>query len=196
VGSPPCGPARLSERDSVAAIFKAPATGAGFALEVPYRGDLARRMLLPALAASAGGYLVFAGINGTVPLFPIEASPSFGFRDLAGAAVLGVVAGLGARCYAWLLRRAKRIPDGGRPVLTTLAAGVVIAVLFAVGWALTGQSLILGSGYAVLDWVADPHRSAWLLLALLVLRTLATSATVAGGGVGGLFVPLVVSPAR
>ena len=37
----------------VAAIFKAPATGAVFALEVPYQGDLARRMLLPALVASA-----------------------------------------------------------------------------------------------------------------------------------------------
>ena len=36
----------------VAAIFKAPATGAIFALEVPYRDDLARRMLLPALVAA------------------------------------------------------------------------------------------------------------------------------------------------
>ena len=44
----------------VAAIFKAPATGAVFALEVPYQDDLARRMLLPALVASASGYLVFA----------------------------------------------------------------------------------------------------------------------------------------
>jgi CIC family chloride channel protein len=35
----------------VAAIFKAPATGMVFALEVPYRQDLARRMLLPAISA-------------------------------------------------------------------------------------------------------------------------------------------------
>ena len=33
------------------------------------------------------------------------------------------------------------------------------------------------------------------MLALLVLRSLATSATVAGGGVGGLFIPLVVAGA-
>ena len=33
----------------VAAIFKAPATGVVFALEVPYRQDLARHMLLPAM---------------------------------------------------------------------------------------------------------------------------------------------------
>src|SRR5689334_7437392 len=41
----------------VAAIFKAPATGAIFALEVPYKEDVARRMLLPALVSSAAGYL-------------------------------------------------------------------------------------------------------------------------------------------
>ena len=55
----------------VAAIFKAPATGAVFALEVPYQDDLARNMLLPAMVSSAAGYLVFVGINGTAPLFPI-----------------------------------------------------------------------------------------------------------------------------
>ncbi len=48
-----------------AAIFKAPATGAVFALEVPYQDDLARRMLLPALVSSASSYLVFVAINGT-----------------------------------------------------------------------------------------------------------------------------------
>jgi CIC family chloride channel protein len=39
----------------VAAIFKAPATGAIFALEVPYRDDTARHMLLPALVGAATG---------------------------------------------------------------------------------------------------------------------------------------------
>jgi CIC family chloride channel protein len=68
-------------------------------------------------------------------------------------------------------------------------------VLFALGEAATGEPLIVGSGYQVLAWVADPGRSGWAILALLVLRGLATSATVAGGGVGGLFVPLVVAGA-
>ena len=81
----------------VSAIFKAPATGAVFALEVPYRGDLARRMLLPALVASATGYLVFVAINGTHALLPIDATPGFSLRDLVGAALLGVIAGIGAR---------------------------------------------------------------------------------------------------
>lgn len=36
----------------VAAVFKAPLTGVVFALEVPYRADLARRALLPSLVAA------------------------------------------------------------------------------------------------------------------------------------------------
>jgi CIC family chloride channel protein len=179
----------------VAAIFKAPATGAVFALEVPYRGDLARRMLLPALVASATGYVVFVAINGTDPLFPVAGSPGIGWRDLGGAVLVGVLAGVLARCDAWLLRAAKRMSAAHRPVLLAVGAGVALGALFAVGRALTGESLIFGTGYSVIEWVADPTRSAWLILAVLVLRSLATSAAVAGGGVGGLFVPLVVSGA-
>lgn len=179
----------------VAAIFKAPATGAVFALEVPYRGDLARRMLLPALVASASGYLVFAAINGTDVLFPVKGTPAFTFRDLAGASLVGVSAGIGARVFAWMLRRAKRLAISRHALIATIASGAFIGGLFAIGLALTHDSFVLGSGYRLLTWAADPGRSAWLLLAMLTLRCLATSATVAAGGVGGLFIPLVVAGA-
>ena len=69
----------------VAAIFKAPATGAVFALEVPYQDDLARRMLLPALVASASGYLTFVALHGTAPLLPVFGNAPFSTKDLVGA---------------------------------------------------------------------------------------------------------------
>jgi CIC family chloride channel protein len=67
--------------------------------------------------------------------------------------------------------------------------------MFAIGHAFTHDSLVLGSGYRALAWAGDPTRTVWALLAMLVLRSLATSAAVAGGGVGGLFIPLVVAGA-
>ena len=179
----------------VAAIFKAPATGAVFALEVPYHDDLARRMLLPALVSSASGYLVFVAINGTTALFPIDATPDFSIRDLLGALAVGVVAALGARAFAWLLRHAKRIQHDRNPWLTTLGGGFAIAGMFAIGRLLTGESLVIGAGYGVVRWASDPGHSVWLLLAVLGLRCTATAATVAAGGVGGLFIPLVVGGA-
>jgi CIC family chloride channel protein len=67
--------------------------------------------------------------------------------------------------------------------------------MFAIGRILTGQSLVLTPGYGVVTWALDPKRTVAPLLAILVLRCLATSASVAGGGAGGLFVPLVVAGA-
>ena len=88
----------------VAAIFKAPATGAVFALEVPYHDDFARRMLAPTLVASATSYLAFVAIHGTAPLLAVTGSPPFSFKDIAAALALGAFAGIGARAFAWLLR--------------------------------------------------------------------------------------------
>ncbi len=179
----------------IAAIFKAPATGAIFAIEVPYQDDLARRMLLPALVAGASGYVALAAVNGTVPLFPVSGSPPLSFVDLAGAAALGIAAGAGARVFARMIRLAKHIAQTANPILRVVGAGSSIAAMFAIGRVLTGQSLVLTPGYGVVTWALDPKRGVALLLAILVLRCLATGASVAGGGAGGLFVPLVVAGA-
>ena len=179
----------------VAAIFKAPATGAVFAMEVPYQQDLARGMLLPALVASGTGYLTFAAINGTNALFPISGSSGFAMADILGAIAVGVIAGLGAHGFAKLLRIAKSISARPRPALITVAAGISLAVLYAAGRILTGESLTVMSGYGVIAWASDPGRTIPILFAILVLRSLSTTASVAGGGVGGLFIPLVVAGA-
>ena len=93
----------------VAAIFKAPATGAIFALEVPYRDDMARRMLLPALVASASGYLTFVTLSSTTPLLSVGefSIPPFELIDLLGALLIGATCAVGARAFAKLMRIAK-----------------------------------------------------------------------------------------
>ncbi|MEZ5217591.1 MAG: chloride channel protein [Ilumatobacteraceae bacterium] len=178
----------------VAAIFKTPATGAVFALEVPYRDDLARRMLLPALVASASGYLAFASVHGVSPLIRVAGSPDFVFRDLAGAVLVGLVAGIGAKLFAWLILKAKKWAD--RPITMRLAvAAPTIVAMFVLGRILTGESLMLGSGYAVVQWSGEGGHAEWLLLAILVARSVTTASVLAGAGTGGLFIPLVVNGA-
>ena len=167
----------------VAAIFKAPATGAVFAIEVPYQDDVARRMLLPALVASATGYLTFVAINGTGALFPIDGTPEFSIRDLLGAMGVGVVAGVVARGFSWMLRRAKRLSSIRRPYLLALISGAALAAMFAAARVLTGQSLLVGPGYDVVVWASETRHSAWILVAILCLRCAATTAAVAGGRV-------------
>jgi CIC family chloride channel protein len=179
----------------VAAIFKAPVTGLVFALEVPYREDLARRMLLPAGIAAAAGYVVFALFAGTDPLLPVSGHAPFDLRDIGGAALIGLVAGTLARGVAGAFTTAKTLSRTGRPALRVAAAGAVLAALFVVGRCLGVANPTLGPGYDTLRWALAPGRAMPVLLALALLRVAATVATLAGGGTGGVFIPLVLQGA-
>jgi chloride channel protein, CIC family len=179
----------------VAAIFKAPVTGLVFALEVPYQEDLARRTLLPAAMAAASSYVTFAAFAGTTPLFPVAGQPPFDLVDLGGAAAVGLAAGVFARLFIVVIATAKRSAVGAHRWLRAAGAGVTLGALFLLGRALTGTNLTLGPGYDTLRWALDPGRSVPLIAAVALMRFAATTSTVAGGGVGGLFIPLVIQGA-
>lgn len=176
----------------VSAIFKAPLTGVVFALEVPYRDDLARRMLLPALVSSACGYVVFVAVNGTEPLFRVLADPAFSISELGGVVLLGVGAGVLARTYARMIRGAKRVA-ARRQWPVVLACGAVLGALHLATRGLTGEDLAVTGGANVVVWAADPSHAWWLVAAIGLIRAVGTSTALAGGGTGGLFIPLVVA---
>jgi len=189
----------------VAAIFKAPATGAIFALEVPFRDQMARRMLLPALVASASGYLMFVALSSTNPIFQFSdeqrIASLFDYVDLFAAVLIGIGCALGARMFSKLIRIAKAFTL--RPVFIRLVvAGGLMSLIYIVTRIVTspdgnpanGDSLSVGSGYEVIAWLGESH-ALWVLAAVFVLRMCSTAATLAGGGVGGVFIPLVVGGA-
>jgi CIC family chloride channel protein len=179
----------------VAAIFKAPATGLVFALEVPYQEDFARRMLVPAGIAAAASYVTFVSFAGTDPLFAVRGAPPFNLRDLGGAALLGVTCGVGARVYTQALVGAKAVAARTSPFVRAGVAGLGLAALAALSFAVFDRGLTLGAGYDNLEWAFDPKRAVALVILLLIMRAAATILTVAGGGAGGLFIPLVVEGA-
>jgi CIC family chloride channel protein len=110
----------------VAAIFKAPATGAIFALEVPYQRDVAGRSALPALLAAASSYLTFVAFLGTKPILEVLGNPRFDARDLAGALLLGLCSGVSCRAFAWLLKKAKAMAASSPVALRMPLAAVTI----------------------------------------------------------------------
>ncbi|NNE11379.1 MAG: chloride channel protein, partial [Ilumatobacter sp.] len=179
----------------VAAIFKAPATGAIFALEVPYRDDMARRMLLPALVASATGYLTFVTLSDTTPLLAVSefGDNSFEFIDLLGALLVGATCAVGARFFSKLMRIAKGFSLRALPMRLAISSASLVG-LFFLSRELTGLPLSLGAGYEVFrDWLfIERDIAIWLLIAIFAIRCLASAMTTAGSGVGGVFIPLVV----
>jgi CIC family chloride channel protein len=180
----------------ISAVFKAPATGALFAIEVPYQSDVARRVALPAVVGSASSYVVAAIVDGSTPLLPVSSRySSISVKEIVGAVGVGLVCGAAARAFslglALLTQWLARIPRAVR----LAGAGLVLFGLAYLSDALFDRPLSIGPGYDAIAWVGDPKRSLWLIAALLVVRAVASAATISGGGVGGLFVPLALSGA-
>jgi CIC family chloride channel protein len=177
----------------VAAVFQTPATGVVFALESPYRDDVAHRALLPCLIASAVSYLTFV----TMPFIAQE--PVVGFTtdrtiepgELIGAVALGVGAGLGGRLFAWFTRQAKSMSKVVPPSIAILVGGIILGGLALASREVFGAPLTLGPGLSVFEWF-DGESSTLLLVALFAFRASATLTTIGAGGVGGLFIPLAV----
>ena len=171
----------------IAAVFRAPLTGIVFGLEVPYTQDLARRALLPALVAASTSYLTYVALLGTGRIFEVSGGAAFDLRDLLGGFVVGLLCGTLARVGAWAIAHAKHLAI---PVAVRVAgAGVALFALALVSHAWfvhSAQSRIRLRG----NRLGARHQTALgLLVALFFVRFAATWFTVAGGGVGGLFIP-------
>ena len=177
----------------VAAVFKAPLTGVIFALEVPYRSDLARRALLPCLVAAGSAYVTYVVLIGTEPLFSTAGGAPFDLRDIGGGLVLGLICGVLARLGAQAIGRAKGLQLSRWWRVAAASAGMIALAPIAMWW--FDAPLQLGPSYAAIEWAADPDRTVVVLCGLFALRAAATWFGVAGGGMGGLFIPLVTQGA-
>ena len=68
----------------MAAVFRAPLTGIIFALEMPYKDDLAHEALLPSLIAAVVSYATLASFLGAGPVFDFDATVVYGERTCFG----------------------------------------------------------------------------------------------------------------
>ncbi len=178
----------------IAAVFKAPAAGAIFAMEVPFRGRFAGERALPAIFGAASGYLTMALVDGVeseieVPLIELTVGRAF------LSALLGLAIGIAAIGVIWLISTAEHAASRYTAGLRAVLAGGALAGIYALGRGMTGESLALTSGNSVIDWAVKPDHAVWVLLGVFALRALGPAVSIGGGGVGGLFIPLMAAGA-
>jgi CIC family chloride channel protein len=175
----------------IAAIFRAPLSGAIMGVESPYKHDLAHEALLPALVASATSFWTFAQLRPAHPYFPIHFQYVLDSRDLLVAIPLGLVAGLGSHLFLWTLGRLRGGFEGmsGSIVVRTALGGALLALIAFVAFRLLGAPVTLGAGLPVSNALLDGRYTLWAALGIFALKLLATAVTFGCGGVGGLFVP-------
>jgi chloride channel protein, CIC family len=176
----------------IGSIFKAPLGGAILSMEILYRRDFEYEALLPSFIASVVGYSVFASWNGWAPIFGSGIVPPFNrASELISYAILGAVCGLTGiaygRCFYFLrdLFKSFQIPNWMKPAIGGLLVGIIGVFL----------PQVLSTGYGWLqfaiygDFAVLPVT---IMLAIVVLKILATGLTIGSGGSGGVFAPGLV----
>ena len=178
----------------IAAVFNAPAAGAIFAMEVPFRGRLAGERVLPAIFGSAAGYLTMATIDGVKPELEVPLIELTTGRVL-GSILLGLVVGVAALGVIGLVNAAESLHHRFPAWIRALVAGAALAGLYAAGRGMTGEPVALASGNSVIDWALQPDHAVAVLVGVFQLRAVGPAVSIAGGGVGGLFIPLMAAGA-
>ena len=180
----------------MSAVFRAPLTGIVFALEMPYKDDLAHEALLPSLIASVVSFMTLSWFLGSAPLFDLAAEPAFTRRDLLWCALLGLVIGLVGMAFVTTFRRVRGFCVGWQVAhWVKLSTGGVLTALCGIAFLhfYNGPLTPLGPNYEAVGLILQhPHSSAELIL-FGVFKLTATIFTLGAGGVSAMFVPLFLT---
>jgi CIC family chloride channel protein len=178
----------------IGAIFKAPLTGIIFALEVPFKDDLAHDALIPSLVGAVSSYLTLIAIDGSEPLFRFPGIVSLSLMDITAAAILAVICGLSALAFVVVIRSlTKAMKEYAISFYyKALVGAAVISVIGIASVWLYHRPYPLGISYDLISLALTPNTLTSTLLALFVMKLIATSFTLGTTGVGGIFVPQIV----
>lgn len=180
----------------MAAVFRAPLTGLAFALEMPYRDDLAHEALVPSLISSVVAFVVLSAFIGSAPLFDFGHSTHYTDHDLYWSALIGLIVGLIGMAFAVTFRRARRffiewkvphwfkLATGGA---LTGCCGLLFLNIFP------GKFFPLGPNYDAIGQILNSSHHTSELLSFAGLKLAGTTFSLGSGGVSSMFVPLCLS---
>jgi CIC family chloride channel protein len=168
----------------LAAAYNAPVAGALFIAEIVLQ-SLATETLAPLLMAAVMAKVTLTLITGSPALYHMpEIRPVSASATLL-CALLGVLAGLVAPVYLWLLDQAKAALGAWRVGLPLkLAVGGL-----GVGALSLASPQVWGNGFSVVNSVLQGQWAWQALLLVLVLKVAAVASTTGSGAVGGIFTP-------
>ena len=176
----------------VAALMAIPLVGTAFMLEIGRR----RRAPVSAerlTAALLGGFIGWA-INLTfhlnlIRLIVPKEPPVSLLQAVLTALFIGIASGAISSTAGVAVYRAKKWKAS--PVVRLALGGVAVAVTGLVLVRIAAPSAASGPGGGAILWAESVNALPLTLLAVCLLRAVATTAAVAAGGCGGVFVPFL-----
>ncbi len=172
---------------AVAASFNAPIAGALFANEVVI-GHYALRAFAPVVISSVTGTAISRAYFGDFPAFAIPDHPIASLWEFPAFVGLGIVAGIAATIFMHSImlaeKVARKVPV--RPWLRPLMGGMAVGVLSLL------FPQVLGVGYGSTDAALAVVFPLALLIAVGVVKMVATAISLGFGFGGGVFSPSLV----
>jgi CIC family chloride channel protein len=201
------GSLRLDRRDrrimlicgaaaGMSAVFRAPLTGIVFALEMPYKDDLAHEALMPSLIASVVSYITLVAFLGSQPLFDFVSKGTFRIQDLLWSAILGAIIGLIAMIFVITFRHLRgfvvrcALPHWIKLALGGLLTGLCGLLFLHI---YPGEMIPIGPNYEAVGQILSQSHSSAQLIIFGILKLAATAFTLGAGGVSAMFVPLFLT---
>jgi CIC family chloride channel protein len=170
-----------------AAAYNTPFAAILFVLEVVI-GVVALDTVIPTVLATVLATELTRAVLGPGPVYGQRAFSLVAPSELFAFAGLGLVAALGARAFRLLVSfgetcfRRPSLPLPWRPALGGFGAGLVVWLVPEVA----------GNGYEPLNSLLDGRLGFGFVLALLLAKSFATTASVASGSPGGVFTPTML----
>lgn len=180
----------------MSAVFRAPLTGIIFALEMPYKDDLAHEALLPSLISSVVSYVTMASFLGAKPLFDFASGTAYTRNDLLWSALLGALCGLVAMVFDITFRKTRAFFVKARAPHWTkmLIGGILTGVCGLAFISYYKDALIpIGPNYEAVGLILQQAHGSVELLVFGCLKLLATLFSLGVGGVSAMFVPLFLT---
>lgn len=188
---------------AMSCIFKAPIAAIIFAVEV-FSLDLTLLSLMPLLLASLSAILTSYFFFGSDTILPFELKDAFTIADFPYYMVLGVVAGLTSVYFSKAYFATQKFYSRWTSATTRLIiAGASLGVL------LFFIPPLYGEGFDIINQLLEGHtisalgetffndylENIWVVIALLAglvfFKVIASAITFAGGGIGGIFAPVL-----
>ena len=175
----------------ISAVFRTPFGGAFYATEVLYRDvEFETAALVPCFVASIVSYSIYCSTLGKWgTLFTMPTMEFQNPLELPLYLLLGVCCALTGMFYVGTFHTMRKrvferllVPHYLTPAIGGLIVGLIAYFV----------PEILGMGYGWLQLAIDQQLSIKLVLALVLLKILATSLTIGSGGSGGMFAPSIV----
>ena len=168
----------------VAGAYNTPIAATLFVLEVVV-GSFSMALFGPAVVSAVVSTIVVRSVLGDEPVYKVAPFRPESLVESLPYAAIGLLGGCASAFFVRALTAGKKLFAATKlPIWATMAIGG--ALVGAIG---IGMPQVFGNGFEATNEILHGNPTLLFLVLLLVGKTIATSATIGSGGVGGVFTP-------